>query len=88
MKITYNSLENARQESTIELTTELDPYKGQSGLVSILHDHQPGELSQNQVWYWVVFPILTSPNDNVDENSDMHGIREFFEVYSVSFIYF
>ena len=38
--------------------------------------------------YWVVFPILTSPNDNVDENSDMHGIREFFEAYNVSFIYF
>ena len=50
MKITYNSLENARQELTTESTTESDPYKGQSGLVLILHNHQLGELSQNQAW--------------------------------------
>ena len=60
-KITYNSLENVRQESTMESTTELDPYKGQSGLVSILHDHQLGELSQNQVWVLGCFSNFDLP---------------------------
>ena len=40
-------------------------------------------------FYQKTILLLTKcSNDNVDENSDMHGIREFFEAYSVSFIYF